>query len=343
MTLRRAAGTSALIAIVLAALASCGGHDVAAPPPPHCDLQTATVAANPHASPPPVPASGTYLGAYALDGPATQRNYISSFNALQQAACRPLDIAHVYLRWNYRFPTPAALALARSGHYLLVSVKGTDIPEMASGRDDAVIRSTAHQLASFPYPIFIEFRWEMDRPNLATVVSSPAAYIAAWDRMRRLFAAAGVTNASWVWCPTAEGFATGRAQPFYPGDSEVDWVCTDAYPNLRTPHSPLQPLSTVLAPFLTWAKGHDKPIMIGEFGVSQAFSAEQRAQWLLDARSTLSAAGVKAAVYFDANVTTSPGLSFEIGASSDVVDALRTLATDRDLRPAAPADPAAGG
>jgi hypothetical protein len=332
--------------LATAALVGCSssqGPHVNTAPPAVCHLRTSTVAPNPHALPPPVPATGAYFGAYSLQGPAFQSNYVSSFDALQQAACRPLDIAHVYLRWDYPFPTASALALGRSGHYLLVSVKGTDIPQMASGQDDAIIRSTARQLASFPYPIFIEFRWEMDRPNLSAVVSSPTAYIAAWDRMRRLFAAEGVTNASWVWCPTASGFANGRAQQYYPGDNEVDWVCADAYPNLTAPYSPQQQLGTLLGPFLDWAKQHDKPVMIGEFGVSQNYSPAQRAEWLLNARSVLSSPQIKAAVYWDADVTSSPILSYAIGSNSAVVDAFRALATDRDLRPVAPADPAATG
>jgi hypothetical protein len=334
--------------LLVAGLAGCGGHggssaEPVVAPPVHCHLQTATRAPSAHASPPPVPASKTYLGAYSLHGQAFQQNYISSFDDLQQAACRPFDIAHVYLRWNNQFPTQAALSLAHSGHYLLVSVKGTNIPEMASGQDDAIITSTARQIASLHYPVFIEFRWEMDRPNLSEVVSSPAAYIQAWDRMRSLFAAAGVRNASWVWCPTANGFATGRAQQFYPGDSEVDWVCADAYPNLTLPDSPQQQLSVVLAPFLAWARQHDKPAMIGEYGVSAAYTPEQRAEWLMNARSVLSSPPIKAAVYWDGDVSSSRFLSFEIGSNSTVINGFRTLATDPDFRPIAPADPAAPG
>ena len=210
--LRRAsaAAIAALLVIGLSGLAGCSNSPAIATIP-HCNLTTATVAPQAHPSPPPVPASGAYFGAYSLHGRAIQQNFLASFADLQQDACRPLDIAHVYLQWDHPFPTAYELALARSGHYLLISVKGTDIPEMASGQDDAIITSTARQIAQVHYPVFIEFRWEMDRPNIADVVSSPAAYIAAWDRMRRLFTAAGVTNASGVWCPTAAGFALGRA------------------------------------------------------------------------------------------------------------------------------------
>ncbi len=338
--------TSAAIAALLAAGLSCLAGCSSTPAivtVPHCNLTTATVAPQAHPSPPPVPASGAYFGAYSLHGRAIQQNFLASFSDLQQDACRPLDIAHVYLQWNHPFPTAYALALARSGHYLLISVKGTDIPEMASGQDDAIITSTARQIAQVHYPVFLEFRWEMDRPNIADVVSSPAAYIAAWDRMRRLFTAAGVTNASWVWCPTAAGFALGRAQPFYPGDSEVDWICADAYPDPTLPDSAQEQPGALLAPFLAWAKEHDKPVMIGEFGVSHVYSPDQRAAWLRAALPALSSPQIKAVVYFDGAVGSRPYWTWEIGPDSGVIGAFRALATDPHFRPPAPADPAASG
>jgi hypothetical protein len=353
---QRAGTSSALAAMSLSLLIGCGSHSsphaatsASSRPSPQrsvhlatCSIRHPTLAPTAHPSPPPVPAAGAYLGAFSLHGLAFQQNYVSSFANLQQTACRPLDIAHVYLRWTYPFPNTSALALARSGHYLLVSWTGTNIAEMASGRDDAIITSTAHQLASLGYPIFLELRWEMDRPNLASVVASPAAFIAAWDRVRDLFAAAGVHNASWVWCPTAAGFADGRSQQYYPGDDEVDWVCADAYPSTTLPDSPEQQLGPLLAPFLRWAASRGKPAMIGEFGVPLRYTSEQRAQWFAGARSALSAAPIKAALYFDDNPHPTPARSYEIGSDSTVVSAFRGLSTDRHFRPPAPADPAAG-
>jgi hypothetical protein len=352
MRWRRVGAPLALAAVSVTLLVGCGSHSSQAGTHPTspatgkqlapCPVSQPTVAPNATPSTPPVPTTGAYLGAYSLHGLAFQQEYISSFAALQRTACRPLDIAHVYLRWNYPFPNESALDLARSGHYLLVSWTGTNIAEMASGQDDAIITSTAHQLASLKYPIFLELRWEMDRPNLASVVASPAAYIAAWDHVRQLFAAAGVHNTSWVWCPTAAGFATGRSQQYYPGDAEVDWVCADAYPSTTLPDSPQQQLGPLLAPFLQWAAPHHKPVMIGEFGVPQRYTPDQRAQWLNGAQTALSAAPIKAALYFDNNPYPTAARSYEIGTNSTVVSAFRKLSTDSHFRPHAPADPAAG-
>ena len=47
----------------------------------------------------------------------------------------------------------------------------------------------------------------------------------------------GATNVGWVWCPLATGFTDGRAQKYYPGDDQVDWLCADVYPGTRSRRS----------------------------------------------------------------------------------------------------------
>ncbi len=126
--------------------------------------------------------------------------------------------------------------------------------------------------------MLLRFRWEMDRPNLRSTVWAPADYIAAWKHVRAVFAREGATNASWVWCPTAEGYNGGYAQPYYPGDDQVDWVCADVYAG-----SKLRPIGDLADGFLRFAAEHPtKPAMVGEFGVARAWG-DQRAAWLRDA------------------------------------------------------------
>ena len=138
----------------------------------------------------------------------------------------------------------------------------------------------------------------MDRPNLRSQVHSGAEYVAAWDHIRAIFAQVGVDNAAWVWCPTATGFADGQAAAFYPGNSEVDWICADAYPAYGSTAS----FASTVTAFLGWASHYAKPVMIGEFGVPESDGAGQRAQWLRAAgRVVLADRQIKALLYFDAN------------------------------------------
>jgi hypothetical protein len=275
-----------------------------------------------------------YLGGFTITSAPTPDGYLSSFDRFEAEACRHLDLAHVYLRWTDQFPSQVARTLVARRHYLLVSWTGTDLAAMASGSLDAEITARARQIAALHAPVFLELRWEMDRPNLAREVHSPATYIAAWRHVRALFQAADVHNVSWVWCPTSSGFATGRAQAYYPGDDEVDWVCADAYPALVHPDAPYPSFASLIQPFMNWTKSHDKPVMIGEFGIPQSYSPSTRAAWIDAADQALAVRPrIKAVGYFDGVIPgTPPSLTFALGSSPVVLHAFRRLADDPRLR-----------
>jgi hypothetical protein len=238
-----------------------------------------------------------YVGGYfPPDGEKVQAETASSFHASEVTACHRLAIAHVYLRWGESFPSTTDAQLAHSGHDLLVSWTGTDMAVMAQGGADADILRLAEQIKSFGAPVFLEPRWEMDRPNLAGEVHGPAEYIAAWKRIRAVFRAERVSNVSFVWCPLAEGFGSGKAQDYYPGSDQVDWLCADAYTL-----DPGQPLEDLLAPFLSWAQPLGKPIVIAEFG-SVPGKDGQRAAWISAIPALVAKyPQLKALLYFDAD------------------------------------------
>ena len=77
--------------------------------------------------------------------------------------------------------------------------------------------------------MLLRYRWEMDRPNLRAQMWSGEDYVAAWKHVRAIFTAEGATNASWVWCPTVEGFQRRLRGRLLPGRRQVDWNCVDVY------------------------------------------------------------------------------------------------------------------
>jgi hypothetical protein len=276
------------------------------------------------ASAPTPPALGAYLGAFAGTADVfTQAGEILAVDSLQQKIGRKLNIVHTYLKWQAPFPTRSDLAFVSQGSTLLISWAGTDTRQIASGADDSWIRTRAQQIKALGKPVFLEWRWEMDRPNLRSEVTSGADYVAAWDRIRAVFAAVGVHNAAWVWCPTAGGFGDGQAPAFYPGDNEVDWICADAYP-----YGTVTSFAATVDPFLSWASHHGKPVMIGEFGVPESYSAQQRAQWLRAAQQVVLAnRQIKALLYFDDNPPgQTPQGSYSLGDAGAALSAFRSIA-----------------
>jgi hypothetical protein len=327
--LRLVAATVVLAAGVVGCSSAPKTVAVAVPCPASAQPPAAAVV---HDAAPAVPTHGAYFGAFTLAGDFSQPSFASSVTDLQTEICRPLAIVHSYLQWKQPFPLASQLTASRSGQTILLSWTGTDLAAMASGADDTEIRAVAAQVASLHSPVFMELRWEMDRPNLRNIVGSPATFIAAWDHTRALFAQAKVHNASWVWCPTAVGFDRGTAPAYYPGASEVDWICTDAYP---TPTGPVEQLSSELSSFLKWALPRGKPIMLGEIGVPESYSPSDRSDWINNAASLVKRTPlIKAVVYFDYNpVGHTADRDYRIEPGSAAAAALRALAADPWFNP----------
>jgi hypothetical protein len=254
---------------------------------------------------------------------------VASTERFQSAIHHQLDFVHLYRKWGMRIGTPSDLAYARSGKYLLVSWPAIDTRRVASGAVDTTVRSTARQIAALPTKVFLEFRWEMDRPGLRNVVHGPADYIAAWDHVRQIFASEQVSNVAWTWCPTAAGFRSGTAQAYYPGDSAVDWVCADVYPTTPWKVGDYEAFPTLAEPFMEWASRHPKPIMIGEFAVGRSYGS-QRKRWIEDAGAYIKAhPQIKALAWFEQSLPGDPSYyNWALEGDEPALSAFAGLAND---------------
>ncbi len=244
------------------------------------------------------PAQGAYVGAYVQPQadykPAGQIRAVTDF---EKETGRELDIVHTYHPWDDPFPDQVDTWALDNDRMLLLSWAGTDTRVIQTGRYDDLIRSRARAIRALGHPVLLQWRWEMDRPNLRASIWSPTDFIAAWRHIRKIFHDEGADNVSWVWCPTSTGFTVGRAAQFYPGDEDVDWVCATVYP---TPDS--NDFRASAQAFLDWTKGHPgKPAMISEWGSSSVNAGGQSA-WVRQAEQVVrSTPAIKALVYFNAN------------------------------------------
>jgi hypothetical protein len=258
------------------------------------------VATNPgpfDAGPVSPPVTGAYLGAWVKPAQLTQPGRIAAVDGLELALDRRLRIVNTYRRFEDEFGTESDVEFLLQGKVLMLSWASGDTRSITDGHHDDLIRAQARRIRALRRPMLLRFRWEMDRPNLRATMWSAEDFVAAWRHVRRIFAQERVRNVSWVWCPTAEGFARGEAPDFYPGDADVDWTCVDVYAG-----NDFRSLGDLLAPFFAWASARPKPIIIGEFGVARAWGSAQRAAWLRDAARTVKAnPQVKAVSYFESD------------------------------------------
>lgn len=317
---------AAVVSVVLSAvLAGCTAS--APEPAPTADLgrQPVGVATNtgPFASGPvKAPADRVWVGAWVKPEVWGQDGRRDAVTEVEAKLDRTFDVINTYRTFDEKFWTETDKEYVKRGSVVMISWASGDTRSMVDGEHDDLIRAQARKVAKAKKPVMMRFRWEMDRPNLRATMWSPEDYIAAWKYTRRIFKEEGATNASWVWCPTEEGFDRGEAPAFYPGDDQVDWTCVDVYAT-----SEYVPLDRLMGAFLEWAAKRPKPIIVGEFGVSRAWSPAQRAAWIRDAAGVIKAnPQIRAVSYFDSDPDDrTTAMQFKISDDKAAFDAFRDL------------------
>jgi hypothetical protein len=330
--------TRAIVALTLtgALLAGCSLGDQPKPEPsPSADLTrppaSVAVYGGPFAAGPfAAPDAGAYLGAWIKPDQLTHDGRVAAVGGLEQDLGRRLDIVNTYRRFDQLIGTKSDEDFLGQGYTLMVSWATGDNRSITAGRHDDLIRQQARAIRRVKRPVLLRVRWEMDRPNLRATMWSGPDYVAAWRHVRAIFGSERVTNVSWVWCPTAEGFQRGDAPAFYPGDDQVDWTCVDVYAG-----TVFKPIGELMGPFLQWAARHPKPIVIGEFGVARAWGSAGRAAWLRDARRTFKAnPQIKAVAYFESDPAgNGPNQQFQVTGDKPAFQALRQLTRDPYFNP----------
>ncbi len=150
-----------------------------------------------------IPSSGAYLGAYVGPTSYTPDAEIAAVREFEQSVGAPLALVHNYHPWYSPFPNAADQYFVRHRQGAAADLgRYPDTKKIIAGDYDALIRERAEAVKQLGRPILLEFRHEMDRPNLQWAIHGPKNFIAAWDHIRAIFRQVGATNVGWVWCPT---------------------------------------------------------------------------------------------------------------------------------------------
>jgi hypothetical protein len=223
----------------------------------------------------------------------------------------------------YKFPTEAMDNIRGHGSIPVFSWGSESSPstgpeqpdfqlaKIASGAFDSYIAQFATEAREWGHPFFLRFDWEMNGnwfpwSQLANGNSS-GQFVAAWRHVHDIFAAAGATNATWVWCPyadTAKRIKRNPLKPLYPGDAYVDWTCLDAYNwglNAVNPR-PWRSFAQLFDPAYTSIVkkvAPRKPMMLGEFATSPY--GGHKAAWIRQMFEQLPRKypRIRALIYFD--------------------------------------------
>ncbi len=201
-------------------------------------------------------------------------------------------------------------------------------------KHDNYIRQWASDAKAWGYPLFLRFNHEMNGwwfPWSEQVNGNqPGDFVKAWRHVHDIFAQAGATNVTWVWCPNLTGYY--RSTPLeglYPGDTYVDWIGMDGYNFGTDRNNSWQTFYdvfkhtydelTTLAPI--------KPLMIGEVASSEDGGPlgrpASKAAWVSDAFTTQLPTHfpkIKAVVWFNWN-DDDPALDWPIESSQASINA----------------------
>jgi hypothetical protein len=332
-----------LVVVALAAATVPAGPVVASgprtapyeePPPP-----TPPDPPTPRPTGPLVPPEGALFGLHTTPDSATAKQPSDMGIAAMEAAFgRTFDIDNHYYAWDAPLPTWRDRWDLDQGRIPMLSWMGTSTKDTAAGRYDALFGQRADAIRDLGKPVFLRWFWEMDGDRAAKKkpAGSPAQYIAAWRHLHDLFQAHGATNAVWVWCPVSLHFYTGTAQPFYPGDDAVDWICADGYnwapgkPNL-----PYESFQRLFQAFYDFGVQHGKPLMVGETG-AQENAPGDKVKWINAMHDSvkLHYPNVEAYLYFDVDDSGSNGnYDWRLNSSPGSIDAFKTMALDPYFNP----------
>ena len=203
-----------------------------------------------------------------------------------------------------------------------------------SGTYDGYIQQWAQAAKDWGKPFYLRCAQEMNGnwyPWGNGVNGNTASqYLAAWQHVWKIFAAAGATNVRWVWCPNVAGRGKGGSASnafasFYPGDSYVNWLGLDGY-NWGTTQSwsTWQDLASVFgASYGAITKITTKPLMIAETASGEAGGS--KATWITTGLSSTIPSKfprVQAVIWFHENKET----DWRVNSSSTALTAYQQIA-----------------
>ena len=250
--------------------------------------------------------------------------------ALRESQLGRVDrIISIYFAWTD--PLPTSFRGVPAGSIPMVSWSGTDYSAIANGSQDRLIEAAARALIAYGKPVLLRFAWEMNGfwfawggPNNP---SGATGFIKAWRHVHAIFAAAGATNVSWVWCvnwndnpPTKKN--VGRR--YYPGDAFVDWIGVDGFNGAdQTPED-------LFGAFYSEYAGR-KPLMIAETAVNGPRDSTSQGQWIASLATWIKQRpDIKALVWFDTDLRTETGgkVNWRVDANPSELAAYRRLVND---------------
>jgi hypothetical protein len=174
----------------------------------------------------------TYLGVYAKPVPASYSG-VTSFAKV--TGVTP-DLVLYYSGWFEPFHADFAGTARKHGAVPLVQMEPTKVSlaDIAAGKYDGYLSEYAAAVHAYQHPVILSFGHEMNGSwySWGHTHASPAAFVAAWRHIVKLFRDLGAQNVTWLWTVNIIDRRHNKIPPpgpWWPGSSYVNWVGIDGY------------------------------------------------------------------------------------------------------------------
>ncbi len=181
---------------------------------------------------------------------------------------QPRVVAY-FQQFGSAFSTAQACRVIRLGAIPLIQIDPVrvSIAQIGRGRYRTYLAGYAKAVRKFGDTVAISFGHEMNSTwyRWGYGQTPPAQFVRAWRVIHDTFAAAGVSNVTWVWTINSIGTASDiPLREDWPGAAYVNWVGIDAYY-----WSPADTFDSMFGPVLDAVRPitHD-PVLIAETGTA---------------------------------------------------------------------------
>jgi hypothetical protein len=285
-----------------------------------------------------VPACGAWLGIWPrtrADGTGSN-DLAGNLASLEQRLGRRLTLVSRYYGWGQLPPDATDQKWRDSGHTMLIDLRARNFStkqyvqwrDIASGSQDAYLRSVAERLRGFGSKVFFSFNQEpeLELEKGTQVAGTAPEFAAAYRHIHDVISGAGAKNVVWVWWIMGYLGHVNWYHDLYPGDQYVDWVSYDPYDFNQCHHTVHKTAEGTVLPFLGWLDGSGiaggKPVMLSEFGSH----GTDRGAWYRDVGQTVKIARrIKGIVSFNSTVG---GCDTRVTVSADNWQGFASIAHD---------------
>jgi hypothetical protein len=238
---------------------------------------------------------------------------IDAITSFETMIGRPLAITRHYLTWKIPLPGKTILRSVAGGHIPYVAWHATAKGNVAvpwtsitSGSWDSWIVSQADNIRDAGFLMYLAFHHE---PENDAANGTSADFAAAYDHIRDIFDAEGVTNVRWVVTLMASTYGGGHKGCASWLPSRFDLLGVDGYnryPCISSPERhPWKSFEEIFTPAHDAAVSTSIPLFIGENGSVEQYDCgnaagdpNAKAQWFADECATLKSwPEVKAVLY----------------------------------------------